>query len=106
VKKKRAGFPALGSGGYGRLRPAPAARDRGAGHLRGAVVAEIGLLRAAAGIREVDAHHGATTFGNFLRTIVTNKTGHPGQWISSSKRIDDTFELTAKGTEIYAAARD
>jgi hypothetical protein len=42
-------------------------------HASGAVVAEIGLLRAAARVRIVDAHRGAFTLVDFTPAVVTDE---------------------------------
>jgi hypothetical protein len=57
-----------------RLRTSSAARYLLAGHLAGACIAEICLLRAAARIREIDAHDGALRLVDFFPTIVTDKS--------------------------------
>src|SRR4029077_3924227 len=59
-------------GGDG-LRPAAATGCGSAGKPCRAVVAEIGLLRAAAGIRVVQAHGRALAFGHFLAAVVTDE---------------------------------
>jgi hypothetical protein len=60
--------------GRGRgLRPAAAPRDGLAGELPGTVVAEIGLLGAAAGVSEVEAHRRAFSFLNFPAAVVADE---------------------------------
>jgi hypothetical protein len=61
------------------LRPAAPPRDGLAGKLPGAVVAEIGLLRAAAGVGEVEAHHRAFSFLNFAAAVVADEHGLASQ---------------------------
>jgi len=53
------------------------------GHLAGAVVAEVRLLRPASRIRERHAENGALPLADFLLAIVTNEYGLPGQRASS-----------------------
>jgi len=45
------------------------------GHSAGAVVAEIGLLRTASGVGEVQAHGRALSFADFPAAVVTDKHG-------------------------------
>src|SRR5207237_4021824 len=85
--------------GCGRLRPASTPGHCRAGHRAGAVVAEIGLLRAAAGVREVDPHYCAAPLGHFLRTFVTNEPGHTCQCISSFKSDLTASSLTESEEE-------
>src|SRR6266542_6188813 len=59
--------------GRGRLRPPPATGDDLAGHRAGAGIAEIRLLRAAARIGEVDPHHRALRFLDFLAAVVAHE---------------------------------
>jgi hypothetical protein len=56
-----------------RLRPPASPRDLLARHLSGAVVAQVGLLRTAPRIGEVDAHHRPAIFGDFSRTAVAHE---------------------------------
>ncbi len=58
-----------------RLRPAAAAGDSLAGHLAGAVVAQIGLLRATPCVRIAHAQHGPLAFTDFLAAVVANQHG-------------------------------
>jgi hypothetical protein len=56
-------------------------------HSACAVVAEIGLLRASAGIGEVEAHHRAFSFGYFLAAVVAHQNRLSGHdflpaWVS------------------------
>src|SRR5438552_18896491 len=66
---------ACGSGGLRgcRLGSTPPAGDRLAWHLAGAVVAEVGLLRASACVGEVDPHHRALRLVDFLAAIVADQ---------------------------------
>ena len=63
-----------------RLRPASAAGGRTAGHLAGAVVTEIGDLRASARIRIRDAQYGAVRLVDLLPAVVANQNGFPCQF--------------------------
>jgi hypothetical protein len=58
-----------------RLRPPASPRDGVTGHSARAVVAQIGLLRTAAGIGEVQPHHGAFSFTDFPAAVVTDEHG-------------------------------
>ena len=55
------------------LGPATPTSHRLARHFRGAAVAEIGLLRTAAGVREIETHHGASALGHFARALVAHE---------------------------------
>src|SRR5439155_14241383 len=68
----RSGERPLSGGGLG---SAPPAGGWDARHLAGAVVAEVGLLRAAARVGVGDAHHGALCFVDFLAAVVANEHG-------------------------------
>src|SRR5213592_2576996 len=57
----------------GRLRPPAPAGDDLAGHLARARVAEIGLLRTAARVGEVDAHHRTLRLLHFLAAVVAHE---------------------------------
>ena len=64
--------PGLGGGG-GRLGAAAAAGGGLAGHGAGAIPAQVGLLRAAAGVGIRDPHDGPARFVDFLATVVANE---------------------------------
>src|SRR5215210_4222650 len=66
------------------LRPPAPPGGRATGELPGAVVAEIGLLRAAARVREIQAHGRALSFSDFLAAVVTDEHGLTCQLSSSS----------------------
>jgi hypothetical protein len=44
-----------------------------AGHTAGAVVAEVGLLRPAARVREIQAHRGAFSFADFPSAVIADE---------------------------------
>ncbi len=69
----------------GGLRLAAATRDGAAGHRAGAVVAEVGLLRAAARVRERHAEHRAFPLLDFLAAVVANENGFPCHGRNSSR---------------------
>jgi len=69
-----------------RLRPAAPARRRTPGHLAGAVVAEIRLLRTAAGIGVVQTKRCALSFANLTAAVVANENGLSRHQISLLKR--------------------
>src|ERR1041384_746534 len=77
VSEGRLGRPSVRiRSGRGRgLRPAAAAGDGLARQLPRAVVAEIGLLRAAAGVGEVEAHRRAFSLLNFAPAVVADEHG-------------------------------
>src|SRR5919204_6911686 len=56
-----------------RLRPASAACHGLAGHLAGACVAEVGLLRSAPRIGEVDPHHRTLRLLHFFAAVVADQ---------------------------------
>ncbi len=66
-----------GSGAFPRLRgcswPSPTACHLLDGHLASTVIAEISLLRPAAGVVEVDPHSCAFPFFNFFAAVITDK---------------------------------
>ena len=62
----------LGGGGS-RLRPAAASRRCVAGHLAGAVVAQVRLPRAASRVGECHAHRRAFVVSDFLATIIADE---------------------------------
>jgi hypothetical protein len=64
--------------GYG-FGSAASAGDGSTGHLTGAVVAEISLLGAAAGVRKRQSQRRALSFTDFLTTVVANENGLTGQ---------------------------
>ena len=57
------------------LGSAPAARNGLTGHPGSAVVAQIGLLRAAAGVRVIDPHYGSPALVDLGTTLVTHEDG-------------------------------
>src|SRR3954454_7997340 len=59
--------------GGGRLGPASSSCDLLAGHLAGAGVAQVSLLRPAARVGEVDAHHGPLGLLDFLAAVVAHQ---------------------------------
>src|SRR5581483_7180624 len=67
---------------------AAAAGDGAAGHRAGALVAEVGLLRAAASVRVGHAQNGALRLLDFSATAVANKNGLTGHDLSSLKWND------------------
>jgi hypothetical protein len=64
--------------GYG-FGSAASAGDGSTGHLTGAVVAEISLLGAAAGVRKRQSQRRALSFTDFFTTVVANENGLTGQ---------------------------
>jgi hypothetical protein len=69
--------PLSDASGGGCLGAAATSCGRPAGHLSGAVVAEIGLLGAAPGVGIGQAERRAFTFTDFLPAIVTDQYGFP-----------------------------
>jgi hypothetical protein len=67
----------------GRLGPPATAGDRLTGHLARAGVTEIGLLRAASRIGEIDPHDGAFSLVDFLAAIVADEPRYTCQRFSS-----------------------
>src|SRR5215211_2865741 len=68
-----------GLGRGGGLRAAASARCRAAGHVGGAVIAEVCLLRAAAGVRICQAQRGALSLADFLTAVVAYEHSLAGQ---------------------------
>jgi len=78
----------------GRLRAASAPRCGPAGHLAGAVIAEIGRLGAAARVRVRDTQSGALAFADFSAAIVANENGLSSHDIPpGNRRWAETGEL-------------
>ena len=64
-----------------------------AGHMAGAIVTEVRLLRATAGVREVQSHGRAFSFADFPAAAVahedclTSQVGPPGSWLRSANTM-------------------
>ena len=104
VKRRAGRGPPVGSACRGRLRPTAAPGRRLARHLPGAGVAQVGLLRAAARVVEVDAHHGALRLVDFVAAVVANEHGLSRQVFLLDQRWFDAI-LADKARWNYAAAR-
>ena len=87
-----------------RLRLAAPPRGRVARHLAGAVVAEIRLLRAAAGVGVVQAKRRALSFADFTAAVVANENGLSRHWIALLERTWVRRRLSKTREEIHAAS--
>jgi hypothetical protein len=89
---------------YG-LRAPASARRRTTRRLRRAVVAEIGLLCAAAGIRIGQAHRRALPLAHFFAAVVTNKHRLSSHDISSRAACTARSLTTNRGVNLGRRAR-